>query len=80
MVDHSEVPALLPLNGVCFETDTTTKRKALRQMEYIALGLLGTMPREEINITFVDIALNTTSPSYAQWTCLMFALLQVRRH
>lgn len=61
----AEIPALLPLAGVhglCFDTDASTRKLANRQMEYIALSLLGTMPSEELIVTLVDIGLNTNFP------------------
>lgn len=61
----AEIPALLPLAGVhglCFDTDASTRKLANRQMEYIVLNLLGTMPAEELVITLVDIGLNTNFP------------------
>lgn len=61
----ADIPALLPLvgvHGLCFDTDTSTRKLANRQMEYIILNLLGSMPSEELVVTLVDIGLNTNFP------------------
>lgn len=59
------VPLLIPfagVSGICFETDSGSRSHALRQMEYMALGLLGSVASEAVNLIFVDISLNTNFP------------------
>ena len=61
----SSIPVLLPidiLNGLCFETNFDTQEGVLRQMQYIALDLIKQVQQEVLNITLVDIGLNTNFP------------------
>ena len=61
----AKIPVMLPLeamNGLCFETNQQTRTDALRQMQYMALNLLKQVSPEVLNLTFVDIGLNTNFP------------------
>lgn len=59
------VPILLPIdvmNGLCFQTDSSTHKAALGQMQYMALSLLKQVSPELIHITCIDMGLNTDFP------------------
>ena len=59
------VPVLMPidiLNGLCFETNSMTQEGVLKQMQYIAIDLVKQVLPECIQLSFVDIGLNTYFP------------------
>lgn len=59
------LPVLIPidiLNGLCFETNSMTQDGALKQMQYIAIDLIKQVRPECIQLSFVDMGLNTCFP------------------
>lgn len=59
------IPVLMPLNilnGLCFETNSMTQEGALTQMQYIAIDLIKQVLPECIQLSFVDMGLNTCFP------------------
>ena len=59
------VPVLMPieiLNGLCFETNSMTQDGAFKQMQYIAIDLIKQVLPECIQLSFVDMGLNTYFP------------------
>lgn len=59
------VPVLMPieiLNGLCFETNSMTQDGVFKQMQYIAIDLIKQVLPECIQLSFVDMGLNTYFP------------------
>ena len=63
--DKVSIPVLMPidiLNGLCFETNSMTQDGALKQMQYIEIDLIKQLLPACIQLSFVDIGLNTYFP------------------
>lgn len=61
----AKIPVFLPFltaNGICYITNDDLDRKAIQQMQYMALELTKYMDPELLSLKFVDVGLNTRYP------------------